>query len=142
MKKYLFSILSLLTLLVLLFFWWQHNASTPYYASGLALEGGIYKLKKILHSTYQPVKSTNNTGILRVYFQVSEKGVIKNLRNEQYSLNYKKTVLNENMVSQLVKIVKNLKDWSKIKCEWSPCYSFKFYSFKIIDGEVQEILPK
>lgn len=142
MKKNLIPIFLLLAISIALVLWWKHNSALPYYYTQLELEGGMYQLKKIIRKRYRPIKAENNTGIVRVYFQVSEKGVIKNIRNEQYSLNYKKTALNQKIVDQLVEVVRNLKGWSEIECAFSPCYSFKFFTFKVINGEVLEILPK
>lgn len=105
-------------------------------------EGGIYKIKKLIKENYSPVKSNHNTGILRIFFKVSDKGILKDIQNEQYSLEYQKTTIDKNIVIQLTQIVRKIEKWTSVPCSLSPCYSFKFFTFKIIDGEITEILPK
>jgi hypothetical protein len=116
----------------------------PYYYTGLGYKGEIYAIKKIFELDYRPLlDSEGNDGIIRISFDVNCKGVAGNFKMEQYTLDYKAAIIDEKISSQILMIVKSLNNWLPGKNdEGQYVNSFMFLSFRIVNGEIQEILPK
>lgn len=120
-----------------------HKKKYPYYYPSLGYVGGFYEVKKHFNKGYEEIKGENNSGVVRIKFLVNCKGEIGNLEVETYSLSYEKTSLNMKIVEQFINLIEDLKDWiPAIDDKGERVDSFKFYAFKIVDGELKEILPK
>lgn len=119
------------------------NDKHPYYYPPLEYKGGFYEVKEHFFKGYEEIKGKDNTGIIRIKFQVNCKGETGNFEVETYSLSYKKMNLNKNIVEQFVRLTKCLDNWiPAIDDNGGNVDSYKFFAFKIIDGKLQEILPK
>lgn len=115
----------------------------PYYYTDLKYEGGLYAIKEVFKSDYQVVNAPDNNGIVRIIFDVNCKGKSGNFKVETYSLAYQQAKINEAITTQILSIVKELKAWIPGRNdEGEPVNSFKFFAIKIVNGEIQEILPK
>ena len=115
----------------------------PYYLTGLDYKGGMFAIKEKYKSEYIPVKKGENSGIVKIRFDVNCKGETGNFEFETYSLSYEPVTLNDSIVNQTVSIAKRLVDWIPgVNGDGEKINSFKFISIKLDDGEIKEILPK
>lgn len=115
----------------------------PYYLTGLDYKGGIFAIKEKYKKEYITVKKGQNSGIVKIRFDVNCKGETGNFEFETYNLNYESTTLNDSIVNQTVLIAKKLNNWIPgTNDNNEKINSFKFLAIKIIDGEIKEILPK
>ena len=115
----------------------------PYYHPTLEYQGGFYKIKKHYYSQYKTTEFPNNTGIVKIRFDINCKGKAGNYFLETYSLDYKNITINKNSTEQLLNLTKNLNDWLPAYDEdGERVNSHKFFAFKIIDGVLIDILPK
>lgn len=115
----------------------------PYYYTSLAYEGGFWEIKEKFYQEYQAVKEVNNSGVVKIRFYVNCRGEAGDYEMETYDFNYQKTVLNPKLTAQLMNITKQLDQWIPGKNEeGNALNSLKFFAFRIVDGEITEILPK
>jgi len=114
----------------------------PYYYTGLSYKGGVYEIETQVSQAFEKVK-TNSTGIAKIRFKINCKGNIGDLEYEEYDLNYMKTNLNDSIEILLTQSITNLTDWIPGKnSDNQNINSHSFLSFRIIEGEITEILPK
>lgn len=114
----------------------------PYYYTGLKYVGEIYQIEKEIRNKYNRVY-TNNNGIARVRFKVNCEGLIGDLYYEEYDMQYRPTELNDSIKLQLIDGVSNLSQWIPgTNDDGDPVNSHSFLSFRIMNGEIIEILPK
>jgi len=114
----------------------------PYYYTGLKYSGEIFRIEKEIKANYESV-SYNNNGIAKVRFKVDCKGKIGDLKYEEFDMNYNKVQLNDSIELQIMNGVSKLNKWIPGKDDnGNPVNSHSFLSFRIIDGEIIEILPK
>jgi hypothetical protein len=115
----------------------------PYYHPELNYKGSFYAIKEHFKTNYKPVSTGNNTGIVRIQFQVNCKVETGNYNMETYSFNYELTAINTQITAQLLELTKGLKDWIPAKDdEGKTVNSHKFFAFKIVNGQIVDILPK
>lgn len=116
---------------------------SPYYYPELKYEGDFYVIKQHFLVDYKDKIETGFNGIVKVRFQVNCKGEAGNYHLETYSLNYK-DISNENKTSLFfLKKTKQLQAWIPGKDDGGDqVNSHKFLSFRIVDGDLKEILPK
>lgn len=115
----------------------------PYYFTSLEYEGGFYAIKEKYHQQYQAIKEGNNSGVVKILFYVNCRGEAGEYKMETYDFNYQKTDLNPNLTSQLMSITKQLNQWIPGKDEGgNTVNSLKFLAFRIVNGEITEIMPK
>jgi len=115
----------------------------PYYHPQLNYKGSFYAIKEHFKTHYKPIKTGNNTGIVRVRFQVNCKGETGNYNVATYSFNYELIAINTQITAQLLELTKGLKDWIPAKDDDKKIVnSHKFFAFKIVNGQLIDILPK
>lgn len=115
----------------------------PYYYPELEYSGGFYAIKEHFYSNYNQVKSLKNTGIVKIRFHINCYGESGDYRLEAYSLDYKNIELDIKITQQLVQLTKNLTEWIPAQDEdGNAINSHKFFAFRIIEGELIDILPK
>ena len=118
----------------------------PYYHPELKYKGGFWVIKEHFKSTYPTTKMQvlkKNSGIVTVRFKVNCKGEMGEFSLIQYDLDYQKTTLNKIITDYFLTKTKELKDWIPPKNEEGKIVnSHKFFSFRLINGELIEILPK
>lgn len=89
------------------------------------------------------IESTKDNGIVRIRFNINCRGESGNFEIETYSLDYKSNRVNNKITKQLIVLTKNLKDWiPATNEEGEKVNSHKFFAFKIINGKLEDILPK
>jgi len=115
----------------------------PYYFTGLTYKGGTYAIKEQFRTKFTPVLNGENSGIIKIRFDVNCLGETGNFEVNQFSLNYQAITLNDSVSSQLLSIAKQLDGWIPGKNEDNePVNSFKFLAIKLVDGQITEVLPK
>lgn len=115
----------------------------PYYHPDLEYSGGFYDIKDNFYNSYKIIESTNNTGIVRIQFDINCKGQSGNFKVETYGLNYRSIEMDSLIINQLIHSTKNLQRWIPAKMDdGSTVNSHKFFAFKIINGRLIDILPK
>jgi hypothetical protein len=115
----------------------------PYYFPTLEYKGDFYKIKNHFFNNYTTIQLPNNNGIVKIRFHVNCKGETGNFFTDTYSLDYKKTTINKDITEQLLNLTKSLKDWIPARNEEGEnINSHKFFAFKIIKGDLIDILPK
>ncbi len=118
----------------------------PYYHPKLTYKGGFWEIKQHFKSSYPTAKFQalkNNSGIITVQFKVNCKGEIGDFTIQQCDLNYEPTRLNKNIIDYFLTQTKQLKNWLPAKDEdGNAVNSHKFFSFRLKEGQLLEILPK
>jgi hypothetical protein len=116
---------------------------SPYYYPELKYEGSFYAIKQHFLDDYKELIDSQFNGIVRVRFHVNCRGEAGNYQIETYNLNYK-DISSKNKTSQyFLTKTKELQSWIPGKDEdGDSVNSHKFLSFRIVKGELTEILPK
>jgi hypothetical protein len=118
----------------------------PYYYPKLTYQGGFWEIKQHFNSTYPTDEFKalkNNSGIITVQFKVNCNGEIGDFKIQQCDLNYQLITLNKKITSYFLTKTKLLKNWIPAKDEdGNTVNSHKFFSFRLKDGVLLEILPK
>jgi len=115
----------------------------PYYYPTLEYKGGFYEIKKHYYSNYKAIELPNNTGIVKISFNINCNGKPGNYFLETYSLDYKNIVITKKITEQLLSLTKSLNDWIPAYDEdGNSVNSHKFFAFKIVNGILTDILPK
>jgi len=115
----------------------------PYYYPTLEYKGGFYIIKKHFFNNYKTLVCSNNTGIVKIRFDVNCKGEAGNFTIDTYSENYEKSIINDEITKQLLCLTKELKNWIPANNEeGEPINSYKFFAFKLVGGKLIDILPK
>jgi len=115
----------------------------PYYFTGLSYQGGLYQVEKEIKAHYTPVIDSSNNGVVRVSYKVNCEGELGDVTYETYNLDFAKADLNPRLTEQLVNAVSKLSAWNPGKIDGgNSVNSHGFLAFKIVNGEITEILPK
>ncbi|MGB0887260.1 MAG: hypothetical protein ACPGSL_03980 [Vicingaceae bacterium] len=118
----------------------------PYYNPDLTIEGNFWEAKEHYKKDYplslfQTLK--NNTGIITVQFKVNCKGETGDFSIQQCNFNYQPTVMAEQITGYFLSQSKTLTGWIPGKDEEANVVNHhKFFSFRIKEGELIQILPK
>jgi hypothetical protein len=115
-----------------------------YYQTGLEYKGGLKKVKSIFLANYRkPKSSKKETGYLTIRFMVNCKCELGKFEFFELSSSYHSYSFSKAIKDQLLDITKSLNDW---KLGYYPHYgfvdSYKFFTFKIVEGEIVDIIPK
>ena len=115
----------------------------PYYRTGLSYKGDFHAIKEHFKINYKAVNTGENSGIVRIQFHVNCKGQTGNYKVEAYSLDYELIEMNNQITNQFIELTKGLNEWIPGKDgDGETVNSHKFFAFKIIEGQLTEILPK
>ena len=115
----------------------------PYYHPNLEYSGGFHEIKKHFYDNYKDIGVPNDTGIVKIRFNVNCKGESGDFYTETYNLDYKGITIDEKVTKQLLDLTKTLNDWIPAYNEdGNSINSHKFFAFKILDGKLIDILPK
>jgi hypothetical protein len=89
------------------------------------------------------LKLENNSGIVRIQFVVNCKAQSGNFMVESCDYNYKICTVNPLIVNSLLELTKKLNGWIPAIDECGETVnSHKFFAFKIVNGAIEDILPK
>lgn len=109
-------------------------------------KGPIYKgekpaLLRNFENKYKPVPGKNQSGLIRIRFIVNCKGQAGRFQVLQSDLNFKETEFDKKVVSQLTEITEDIESWVILQSDNQPVDYYYYLIFKIIDGQIIEILP-
>lgn len=109
-------------------------------------EGPVYNGEKsrILNtfkSRYQAISDQNQNGLIRIRFIVNCNGKAGRFRVLQSDYEYQEKEFDEEIVSQLLGITKQINNWKILYEEENPVDYYMYLIFKITDGQLTEILP-
>lgn len=118
----------------------------PYYSPDLKYAGDLYAIIDVFVKKYNSARFKNkkaNSGILTIQFHVNCTGESGNFTMQSSDFNYVTITLNKKMTKEIMEITQSLKDWIPAQDENQlKVNSHKFLSFKIINGQIVDILPK
>jgi hypothetical protein len=118
----------------------------PYYYPELKYNGGLIAIVSHFKQNYHSVKYLNfqnTSGLVTVRFHVNCMGETGNYEIITLDFDYNYTQLNAEMVNSILCNVKLLNQWIPAKDDnGNLINSHKFLTFKILNGEIYEILPK
>lgn len=115
----------------------------PYYHSHSNYEGDFYEVKKHFYDNFKEIHGENNTGIVRIRFQMNCLGKTGNYEVETYSNNFEKIVIDDEITKQLIQLTKDLQRWLPVVNDSGERVdSHKFLAFKLEKGKLIDILPK
>jgi hypothetical protein len=118
----------------------------PYYFPDLKIKGDFWEVKKHYNmeyplSLFQNLK--NNTGIITVQFKVNCKGEMGDFSTQQCDFTYKPNVVDKRIIDYFLARTKTLTGWVPGKNEEGEIVNHhKFFSFRIKEGVLIQILPK
>lgn len=109
-------------------------------------EGPVYrgeksKVLKFFKSNYKPISDKKENGLIRIRFIVNCDGRAGRFRVLQSNYDYQEKEFNEEIVSQLLSITKQINYWEILYKEEHPVDYYMYLIFKITDGQLTEILP-
>lgn len=118
----------------------------PYYYPDLLNKASFWDIKKHFENEYpyQRFKSLeHNSGIITVQFVVNCEGQMGNFKVLTCDLNYLKKELNSEISTYFFQKTKQLTQWIvATDANGNKVNSHKFYSFRIQNGALLQILPK
>lgn len=118
----------------------------PYYYPDLENKSNFWDIKQHFKSAYPTSQFqilNNNTGIITIQFNVNCKGETGNFVLQQCDFNYQPTIINKDIEDYFLNKTKTLSNWIPARDEeGNNVNSHKFFSFRINDGVLLEILPK
>jgi hypothetical protein len=118
----------------------------PYYNPDITIRGDFWEVKKHYNSAYpkdQFKALKNNTGIITVTFKVNCKGETGDFSIQQCDFSYQPTIMAKQISDYFLEKSKTLTGWVPGKNEEGIIVNHhKFFSFRIKEGELIQILPK
>lgn len=110
------------------------------FSKGMQIRGEKKALDKLIRNKFKNTRASDN-GYVRVRFIVNCKGETGRFRVLSSDLNFKETLLSKELTHQLLTITKEIKGWQIIYHEGLNRDYYQYLTFKIINGELKEILP-
>lgn len=120
---------------------YRNLASDRYYFKYTRYDGELYELTKQYDKKYRAVKEGNNNGIVRVGFVVNCVGEIGDFDILELNNDYERVKLNSQISEQILRILQETGAWIAGERYGKKVDTFKFLSFKIKDGKIDEIFP-
>ncbi len=124
----------------------EHVRIWPYYHPDLTNKISFWDIKHHFEKDY-PLSSfqkmKHNSGIITVKFWVNCHGEMGGFNVLECDLTYKETQLNVGISNYFLKKTKLLTQWEvPVNSHGTQVNSHKFYSFRIVNGKLIQILPK
>lgn len=110
------------------------------FSRGMQIKGEKKALDRFIKTRFKKTKTTDN-GYVRVRFVVNCKGETGRFRLLVSDLQFKEASLSKELTSQLMEITKGIKGWQIIYHEGKNRDYYQYLTFKIVNGEIKEILP-
>lgn len=109
-------------------------------------EGPVYSgeksfILKTFKSNFKPITDKKESGLIRIRFVVNCEGKAGRFRVLQSDYDYQEKEFDEEIVSQLLNITKEIENWEVFKRNEVPIDYYMYLIFKITDGQLKEILP-
>lgn len=110
-------------------------------SKGFQYEGEKYTLNKIFFEQFKNTNLMGESGLIRIRFVVNCKGESGYFRLSSMDKNYLSKNFNDSIVNQLLTITKGLNNWIPKKYHSTEINYYQYLIFKIIDGNLIEIMP-
>jgi hypothetical protein len=104
-------------------------------------EGEKFALDNMFNSQFKTDPAIKDSGMIRIRFIVNCKGESGRFRMISSGYDYKEKLIDKAITDQLMSITKNLKGWKILSEKGSPKDYYQYLIFKIVDGQIKEILP-
>lgn len=104
-------------------------------------KGEKIAFKRTILSKFSHRSDQNQTGYITIRFIVNCKGELGRFRIEEMDMNYNNKNFDTNLVSKLMKITKELDGWNPVIIKDRVFDNYQYLTFKIINGQLNEILP-
>ncbi len=118
----------------------------PYYRYTNLNERSFYEIKNHFRENYSSLNASelsNNSGIITIQFKINCQGDVGKFSFSSCDLSYNSTEINPMITDFFMKKAKSIGRWNEaIDDEGNPGNVHKFYSFRIVNGKITEILPK
>ncbi len=118
----------------------------PYYRFGELNERSFREISTYFQDDYRTSEMKllpNNNGIITVQFKINCNGEAGDFNAFSCDLSYIKNEIHSDILEYFLQKVKNLGGWKNvIDADGVSANTHKFYSFRIVNGELTEILPK
>jgi hypothetical protein len=118
----------------------------PYYRFGELNDKSFREISTYFREDYEASKMKllpNNNGIITVQFKINCNGEAGKFNAFSCDLSYNKNEIHPEIIEYFLQKTKNLGGWKKVvDADGVIANTHKFYSFRIVNGELTEILPK
>ncbi|MFD2517593.1 hypothetical protein [Salinimicrobium flavum] len=98
-------------------------------------------LVETFESKYEPVKTNDQNGFIRIRFVVNCEGKASRFRILQADKDYNEIEFDERITNQLLEITKGIESWKVMYRHEIPVDYYFYLIFKIKNGRITEILP-
>ena len=102
---------------------------------------GKDSLRRYFQTHYDPGGIINDSGYITIRFVINCRGEAGRYKITELSLDYKEKKFNSKIVGQIFNLLQSAKLWNPSLRGDIPRDSYIYYTFKIINGELVEILP-
>ena len=115
----------------------------PYYygRDHAGYEYGLDSLKTYLTDQYNNFDNTSITGYITIRFLINCKGELGRFEVKSLGTDYKSKKLDKRVEQHLVSVIQSMEDWKPISFNEDEYDSFYHLTFKIINGDLEAILP-
>lgn len=118
----------------------------PYYRYPNLNKRSFHEIKNYFKENYARLNTgelKNNSGIITIQFKINCQSDVGEFSVSTCDLSYVDNEINPMITDFLLEKVKKLGGWNEpIDDDGTPGNVHKFYSFRIVNGEITEILPK
>ena len=112
-----------------------------YYGVRSEYYGEKFAILNYFNSNYDKSGLKDEIGYLTIRFIVNCKGKTGRFRIEGMNLNYEPITFNEKLTEQLLRLTKEMDGWEIAHYRNKPLDYYKYFTFKILNGDLAEILP-
>ena len=119
------------------------NFSNQYYGinRGFGFKGEMSKIKEKLKVNFKLKKDNSQTGFVTIRFVVNCKGESGMFRIHSTDLLLNKFNFKKEVINQLIKETKKLKDWKIAEYNGNTYDYYQYLTYKLIHGEIVDIAP-
>lgn len=111
------------------------------FAGGLRFKGEKLAIDRYFKDHFKPTETENEDGYITIRFLVNCEGKACWLRTEEMDLNYQSKHFAKPALNQLLKLTKELEGWEIAGHEGESYDYYQYLTFKMINGQLIEILP-
>ncbi len=112
-----------------------------YYEAGTFYKGGLKNIKNYFSEKFTPAIDSSQNGYLTIRFVVNCHGRTGWYRVLETDLDFNRFEFNPALKSNLLTLTKTLDQWQPGVYRNKTCDSYKFLTFKIQNGKIEDILP-
>ncbi len=122
----------------------HEDLTTQYYAfgKGIMYKGEKAELDRQIRNAFEKAQEeTEESGYIIIRFIINCEGKSGWFRMEEIDMNYKPKEFSTAISKNVLQIVKELKGWEAGTYEGKSYDYYQYLTFKIVDGQIQSILP-